>query len=254
MRNRQLTARDIAGAIAELSEQQRLHAGAIAQLAGLVGYSSPAAAELSDTAALEVDRICLTHSGMLNRPGSAFPDLGDGSYEEEVVRLTAMSRQSRPHRRGAGRASRAEGQTLALTAGGAVSEYGLPITYAGRQISADEARRLGLGRTLAPMVVDVTNDESEDISSWVGRSTGGLGDGPDQSPDMGAAEPGFGDQTEEWSNPYAVSQPSAEVSRLVQAGAAAGISGLRTGAKKAKTPDGKFTSRHARLSGTLSGV
>ena len=190
----QLSDKDVAGAIKELSEQQRLHAGAIAQLAGLVGYSSPATAEMSDTAATEVERITLTHGGMF-RPAPA--DLStSGSHEDEVVRLTASAPElfypRSARRRSAAARTRQASQTLALSRttaspapGQLISRYGLPVTYGGQPVMDTPENRIAFGRVLAPMVVDTTDDPSSVDPSVVQTlaSRGyGLGVSPDSSP------------------------------------------------------------------------
>ena len=252
----ELTSQEVAAAIAELHQ---VHSRATAQLAAYVGH--PAAtrrAELSDEQELEVLRLTSTgKSAKMFRQGADPLYESDGSVGSEILRLSALG--SGASRRG-GRLSRSDGDTLALSAGGAgtalVSKYGLGITYAGKPVLDTPENRLRFARVLPSYVTDTTDAPAQDISSWVGRSTGGLGDGSDQSPDMGATDPDFGEQEEEITNPGAVASPAAEVSRLVKAGAAAGITGLRTGAIKSRHPGtGRFTSKQARLSSRpLSGV
>jgi len=257
---RHLSDSDISGAFREM-------AAAVAELAIKTGQV-PARAELSDAQELEILRLTAAHPGMLRQEAPAYPegDFRETSAAAEILRLTSTHpREFGVSRSGGARPgarARRDSEVLALSRttaspadGQLVSKWGLPVTVAGVPVTSENSERLGLGRVLPPMVADVTDDPAEDISSWVGRSTGGLGDGPDQPPDLGVTDPSFGEQTDEVSNPYAVASPHAEVNRLVQAGAAAGITGLRTGAKKARHPQtGRFTSKQARLTGTLSGI
>lgn len=304
---RDLSLRDVAGAISELVARQELHTGAIAQLAGLVGFSSPARDRtyLSDTEELEVLRLTAAHPTMLRQEAPVYPegDFRESSAAAEILRLTATHPREfgavRPTRSGVSRSgrpsarARRDSELLSLSRttaspadGQLVSKWGLPVTVAGQPVTTENSERLGLGRVLPPLVRDVTDSPSEDYSSYIGRPTGGLGNEvagldpsdarvPDARPtnaqvqamldqqraqgmaggwDLGPDVSGFGEQTDEVSNPYAVANPAAEVNRLVKAGAAAGITGLRTGAKKARHPaTGRFTSKQAKLTGTLSG-
>ena len=242
---RRLTDADISGAFRELVD-------AVGQLAIKAGQV-PVRTELSDAEELEISRLQLSHPKLLRQETSVYPegDFRESSAAAEILRLTATHPREfgagRGVSRSGGRASRSararrDSVVLALSRttaspadGQLVSKWGLPVTVAGVPVTSENAGRLGLGRTLAPMVVDVTDDDSTDVSDQVGRYVGGLGDGSDPPPDMGATDPGFGQQTTEVSNPGAVADPAAEVSRLVEAGAAAGVTGLRTGATKPRS-------------------
>lgn len=287
-----LSARDIAGAIATLT-------GAIQDLAKETGVTARRA-QLSDTEALEVERITLSHGSMF-RPAPAQLETS-GSYEDECLRLTSVAPElfysSSARSRSATARSRRDAQTLALSRstaepvpGQLISKYGLPVTYGGQPVLDTAANRAAFARVLPPMVVDVTDSGSQDISSMVGRATPNLGGDPEEDAadsrvpdarptpqqiqavldqmradgawDTGQDLPGVSEFGVEYdqpgasdassSNPWRRGDVASEVARL-QAVHGSAISGLRPGAKRATDGNGKFSSRQARLTGVLSGV
>jgi hypothetical protein len=217
-----LSDRDISGAFRELTT-------AVGQLASHVGVTNRHLG-LSDAQELEVQRIQLSNPGLLSQEVSAQPE-SDGSAASEILRLTAT--YPRELGGGAGRSTaraRSEAQTLALSAAGSgsqvlVSQWGLPITVAGVPVTEENAHRLGLGSTLPPMVVDVTDDDSD-------VDAGGYDQEPDEE-----------DEDQDYGSAPATGDVDAEVARLQESYGSA-IAGLRTGARRHTGATGRFTSRN----------